>query len=147
MLLKAEVRIICFELETLLNKLVKLCNCFFQKNNFEQKCKVFYFHKKSQPIFQEAFFRYLTLSTYSLFEGSQKLNGFTKLMAWKPSFSPGSKRVKSNQQTTKKWNKYCNFYILEWSAQLLLCPSSSIKDFAGLHLFVETYCQLHLFFL
>lgn len=67
-------------------------------------------------------------------------------MAWKPSFSPGSKRVKSNQQTTKKWNKYCNFYILEWSAQLLLCPSSLIKDFAGLHLFVETYCQLHLFF-
>ena len=40
-----------FELEALLNKLVELCIFFFQKNSFEQKCRVFYFHQKSQSIF------------------------------------------------------------------------------------------------
>ena len=40
-----------FELETLLNKLVKLCSYFFQKNNFEQKCKVFCFHQKKSICF------------------------------------------------------------------------------------------------
>ena len=37
-----------FELETLRNKLVKLCSYFFfQKNNFEQKCSGFILSKKS----------------------------------------------------------------------------------------------------
>ena len=40
-----------FELETLLNKLVKLCRSFFQKNNFERKRRASYFYQKSQPIF------------------------------------------------------------------------------------------------
>ena len=49
---KANFKIFYFELETLLNKLVKLrSSSFFQKNNFEQKCRVFYFHQKSQSIF------------------------------------------------------------------------------------------------
>ena len=51
LLLKAEFRIFHFELETLLDKLVKLGSYFFQNNDFDQKCKVFYFHPKSQPIF------------------------------------------------------------------------------------------------
>ena len=51
---KADFRIFCFELETFLNKHVKTCSPFFQKNNFEQKCKVFCFHRKSQPIFNQA---------------------------------------------------------------------------------------------
>ena len=51
LLLKADFRIFYFELEALLNKLVKLRSYFFQKNNFEQKCRVFYFHQKGQPIF------------------------------------------------------------------------------------------------
>ena len=51
LLLKADFRICYFESETLLNKLVKLCSYFFQKNNFDQKWRVFYFHQKSQPIF------------------------------------------------------------------------------------------------
>ena len=50
LLLKADFIIFYFELKTLPNKLVKLCNNFFQKNNFEQKCRVLYFHQKSQPI-------------------------------------------------------------------------------------------------
>ena len=37
LLLKANFRIFYFELETLLNKLVKLRSYFLQKNNFEQK--------------------------------------------------------------------------------------------------------------
>ena len=40
-----------FELETLLNELVKLCSSFSQKNDFEQKCRVFYFLQKCQAIF------------------------------------------------------------------------------------------------
>ena len=43
-----------FQLETLLNKLVKLCSSFFQKNYFEQKCRVFSFHQKNQPILKQA---------------------------------------------------------------------------------------------
>ena len=35
-----------FESEALLSKLVKLCSYFFQKNNFEQKFRMFYFHQK-----------------------------------------------------------------------------------------------------
>ena len=46
LLLKADFRIFYFEFETLLNKLVTLCSYFLQKNNFEQKCRVFYFHQK-----------------------------------------------------------------------------------------------------
>ena len=42
---KADFRIFCFELETVLNKLVKLCSSFFQKNDFEQN-SVFCFIKK-----------------------------------------------------------------------------------------------------
>ena len=48
---KTDFIIFYFELETLLNQVVKLCSSFFQKNNFEQKCRVFYFHQKSQLIF------------------------------------------------------------------------------------------------
>ena len=51
LLLKADFRICYFELEALLNKLVKLYNYSSQKNNFDQKCRVFYFHQKGQPIF------------------------------------------------------------------------------------------------
>ena len=51
LLAKADFRYFNFELETLLNNLVKLCSSFCQKNNFEQKWRVVYFHKKSQPIF------------------------------------------------------------------------------------------------
>ena len=52
LLLKTDFRICYFELGTRLNKLVKLCGYFFQKknNNFERKCRVLYFHQKSQPI-------------------------------------------------------------------------------------------------
>ena len=50
LLLKADFRIFHFELETVLNALVQLSSYFFQKNNFEQKCRVFYFHQKSQSI-------------------------------------------------------------------------------------------------
>ena len=46
MLLKGDFRDFYFELETLLDKLVKVFSHFFQKNNFEQKCRVFYFHQK-----------------------------------------------------------------------------------------------------
>ena len=53
MLFKGDFRlfflfIFFFELETPLNKLVKLCSYIFQKNNFQQNCQVFYFHQKSQ---------------------------------------------------------------------------------------------------
>ena len=41
LLLKADFRIFCFELEILLNELVKVCSYIFQKNKFEQKCRVF----------------------------------------------------------------------------------------------------------
>ena len=44
---KADFRTFYFEFKTLLNKLIKLCYSF----KFEQKCSVFYFHQKSQPIF------------------------------------------------------------------------------------------------
>ena len=53
-LLKADFTIFYFELKTLLNKILKLCSYFFQKNNFEQKSRVIYFHQKSQPFFQHA---------------------------------------------------------------------------------------------
>ena len=45
---KADFRIFYFELKTLLNKLVILCSSFFfQKNDFEQKCRVLFSSKKS----------------------------------------------------------------------------------------------------
>ena len=50
LLLEADFTTFYFELGTLLNKLVNLCSYFFQKNYFKQKCRVFYFHQKSQPI-------------------------------------------------------------------------------------------------
>ena len=39
LLLKADYGIFYFELETLLNKLVKPCSYFFQKYDFERKCR------------------------------------------------------------------------------------------------------------
>ena len=39
---KADFRIFYFQLQTLLNRLVKLCSSFIQKNNFEQKCSVIF---------------------------------------------------------------------------------------------------------
>ena len=47
LLLKADFRIFYFELETLLNKLVKLCSYFFVKNNFKQECSVLFSSEKS----------------------------------------------------------------------------------------------------
>ena len=48
---KAGFRIFYFELETLLNKLIKLSSSFFQKNNFKQKCRGLYFHEKKSTDF------------------------------------------------------------------------------------------------
>ena len=50
-LLKSNFRIFYFGFQTILNKLVKLSNSFFQKNTFEQKCRVFYFRQKNQYVF------------------------------------------------------------------------------------------------
>ena len=44
---KVDFRIFCFELETLLSMLVKLCSSFFEKNDFEQECSVLFSSKKS----------------------------------------------------------------------------------------------------
>ena len=46
LLLKADFRIFCFGLETLLNKLVKLCSCFFRKIILNKTAECFIFIKK-----------------------------------------------------------------------------------------------------
>ena len=42
LLLKPDFRILCFELENLINKFVKLFSNFFQKNNNKQICRVLF---------------------------------------------------------------------------------------------------------
>ena len=51
LLLKSIFRIFYFGFQTILNKLVKLSNSFFQKNTFEQKSRMFYLRQKNQYVF------------------------------------------------------------------------------------------------
>ena len=44
------LEVFSFELGSFLNKFVKVCSSFYQKNYFEQKFKVLYIHLKNEPI-------------------------------------------------------------------------------------------------